>query len=96
MPKRANFNVRHLFNNSVLKQNMKVLPTLAVNTLDQSIHGGDLLLDKGLGQAYQSPDQFTHMTGKPIVGLGLSEVSEKLKSLKAAKFTKPKNIRFSL
>ena len=95
MPKRANFNVRHLFNNSVLKQNMKVLPTLADN-LDKTIHGGDLLLDQGLGQSYQSPDQFTHMTGKPVVGLGLSEVSEKLKCLKAAKFTKPKNIRFSL
>lgn len=76
---------------------MKVLPSLAVqNTLDQSIYGGDLLLDKGLGQSYQSPDQFSQMTGKPIIGLGLSEVSAKLKNLKAAKFTKPKNISFSL
>ena len=75
---------------------MKVLPSVAVNTLDQSIYGGDLLLDQGLGQSYQTPDQFSQMTGKPVIGLCLSEVSAKLKNLKAAKFAKPKNISFSL
>jgi len=95
MPKRANFNVRNMFNNSVLKRNMS-MDGADTDPLHHEIHGGELLLDKGLGGSYQSPEEFTRLTGKPLVGLGLSEVSEKLKNLKASKFTKPKNIRFSL
>ena len=91
MGKRANFNPRNLFGSNVLRRNMNTSP----QPLD-IVAGSGLLLDTGLGAAYSSPDEFTHLTGKPVIGLGLSQVSEKLKNLKSSKFSKPKNIRFTL
>ena len=83
MPKRANFNVRNMFNNSVLKRNMS-MDGADTDPLQHEIHGGELLLDKGLGGSYQSPEEFTRSTGKPLVGLGASfwgkQQVEKLKS----------------
>ena len=63
--------------------------------------GGSLLLQKGLGQTYDSIDEYEHLTGRHIsgggLGAGLSEVAKKLKQLKQEPLKrKPKNIRFTL
>ena len=96
MGKRANFNPRNLFGSNVLRRNMNTSPQPLDIAAPMDVAGSGLLLDAGLGAAYSSPDEFNHLTGKPIVGLGLSQVSEKLKNLKSSKFSKPKNIRFTL
>ena len=95
MGKRANFNPRNLFGSNVLRRNMNTSPQ-PMDIAAMDIGGSGLLLDPGLGAAFTSPEEFTHLTGKPVIGLGLSQVSEKLKNLKSVKFSKPKNIRFSL
>jgi hypothetical protein len=94
MPKRANFDPKRIFNNAVLRRDMSGGPTTATDT--QVMAGSGLLLSPGLGAAFSSPDEFSHLTGRPVLGLGLSEVSQKLKSLKSSKFSKPKNISFTL
>jgi hypothetical protein len=96
MGKRANFNPRNLFGSNVLRRNMNTSPQPLDIAAPMDVAGSGLLLDAGLGAAYNSPDEFTHLTGKPVIGLGLSQVSEKLKNLKSSKFSKPKNIRFTL
>lgn len=63
--------------------------------------GGSLLLQKGLGQTYDSIDEFEHLTGRNIsgcgLGAGLSQISQKLKQLKQEPLKrKAKNIRFTL
>jgi hypothetical protein len=85
-----------MFGSNVLRRNMNTSPQPLDIASPMDMAGSGLLLDAGLGAAYSSPEEFTHLTGKPILGLGLSQVSEKLKNLKSAKFSKPKNIRFTL
>ena len=71
------------------------------NNPHSTLVGGSLLLQKGLGQAYGSVDEFEHLTGRNIkgggLGAGLSQVAQKLKQLKQEPLKrKPKNIRFTL
>lgn len=98
MGKRSYFNLRNTSGPNFLRKNLNTAP-MAEDAVPPVVMGGEiapLLLDRGLGQNYDSLEQFNQMTGKPILGLGLSHVSEKLKNLKASKFSKPKNIRFTL
>jgi len=67
----------------------------------QTVSGGSLLLQPGLGQSYGDVDEYQHATGRTIsgggLGAGLSAISQKLQSLRAEPLKrKPKNIRFTL
>ena len=96
MPKRANFDPRRMHGNAILMRDMKT----PIPANDTPMVGNGLLLDPGLGAAFSSPEEFHQMTGKGVassMGLGLSDIGQKLKNLKASQFSaKPKNISFTL
>ena len=63
------------------------------------VKGGSILLQKGgpgAGSSYSSPQSYEKETGQNIVGGGMSQVNEKLKSLMHEPLKKKRNIRFSL
>ena len=63
------------------------------------VKGGSILLQKGgpgAGSSYSSPQQYEKETGQNIVGGGMSQVNEKLKSLMHEPLKKKRHIRFSL
>ena len=92
MTRRTNFDPKNLHGRNLLRR-----PKSIATSPTHEITGAGLLIQPGLGAAFQSSDQMNQLLNRPTVGLGLSQVSEKLKSMKNARFVKkPKNISFTL
>ena len=103
MPLRTNFRPGNTFKglNLRLPQQSPRPGTVSETGEHQTMAGGSLLLQPGLGQSYGSVDEYKHLTSQPIsgggLGAGLNEISKKLRALKNEPLKrKSKNIRFTL
>ena len=103
MPLRTNFRPGNTFKGLNLRapQQSPRPGTVSETAQHQTMAGGSLLLQPGLGQSFGSVDEYKHLTSLPIsgggLGAGLNEISKKLRALKNDPLKrKSKNIRFKL
>ena len=101
MPLRTNFRPGNTFKGLNLRapQQSPRPGTVSETGEHQTMSGGSLLIQPGLGQSYGSVDEYKHLTSLSGGGLGagLNEISKKLRALKNEPLKrKSKNIRFTL